>query len=59
MKQKKELKELKTRVQVLEHVNSQELSCHYSKKEDDVNEFSKLLDKTQSTSLYRINKNSS
>ena len=55
---KKELKVLKTRVQVLEHVNLQELSCQHSKKEDDDQELSKLLDKTQSTTLCRINKNS-
>ena len=55
---KKELKELKTRVQVFELVNSQELSNRHSEKEDDDQEFSKLLDKTLSTSLCRINNNS-
>ena len=54
----KVLKELKTRVEVVEQANSQELSSQHSKKEDDIKEFSKLLDKTQSTSLCRINWNS-
>ena len=55
---KKELKELKTRVQVFKLVNSQELSNQHSEKEDDDQEFSKLLDTTLSTSLCRINNNS-